>query len=200
MIMEIRIPGYRLHDYQLVIMPNETFRQRVMHVRKEFAEKFGLEKPFAGGAHLPLLKFSQVEMMEAKVINALKGIAMGIQPFRVEVKDYGSYPTHSVYLNTTTRSPLLELVKQLKQAGRLLKSQSGEPVFLNDFNFTIANKLLPYQYEKGWADLKHRSFNARFMVDGLLLLKRTAQAGKFSVVEHFQCLDLPVLTRQGALF
>ena len=194
------LPGYRLHDYQLVIMPNETFRQRVMHVRKEFADRFGLEKPYSGGAHLPLLKFSQVDMMETKLVHALKAVAMGVQPFRVEVKDYGAYPTHSIYLQTLTRSPLTDLVKQLKQTGRILKSTAGEPFFLNNFNFTIANKLLPYQFEKGWEDMQHRSFTARFMVDGLLLLKRAGQAGKFAVVEHFPCLDLPVLTKQGVLF
>lgn len=194
------MPGYRLHEYQLVIMPNEDLRHRIMHIRTEFAKKFGLEKPYSGPAHLPLIRFSQVEMLEDKLKNSLKGIAMGIQPFRMEIKDFGAYPSHSIYLQTTTHTPLVEMVKQLKQAGRVLRSTAGEPYFLQDFNITIASRLSPWQFEEGWKDYRHRSFTAKTMVDGLLLLKKSTQGGKFAVVEHFPCLNLPVLTRQGVLF
>lgn len=194
------MPGYRLNEYQLVIMPNEDLRHRIMRVREDFARRYQLEKPSSAPVHFPLIRFSQIEMMEEKVRNALKGIARGIQPFRIELKDYASLPSHSIYLKTASRSPLEDLVRQLRQGGRVLRSSAGEPQFLQDFNIVVANRLLPWQFEQGWNDYQHRSFNARTMVDGLLLLRKTLQSGKFAVVEHFPCLNLPVLTRQGVLF
>ena len=193
------MPGYRLNEYQLVIMPHEELRHKIMHVRAEFARKYALAKPYSGPAHLPLVRFSQVEMMEEKLRHVIKAIAMGIQPFKLEIKDYGAYPSHSIYLQTATHSPLTDLVKQLKQGGRVMRSTAGDPQYLQDFNITIASKLLPWQFEQGWEDYRHRSFTGRTIVNGLLLLKKSP-GGKYAVVEHFPCLNLPVLTKQGMLF
>ena len=194
------MPGYRLNEYQLVIMPSEDIRHRVMQVRKDFAERLGMTKPWSGPAHIPLIRFSQVEMMEEKMIRTIKAIAMGIQPFRMELKDFGTYPTHSIFINNTSRTATGELVKQLKQASRILRSSEGEPQFSQDFHIPIAKKLLPWQFEKGWQDQSHRSFTGKFMVNSLLLLKRAGAYNQYAVAAHFPCLDLPVLSKQATLF
>ncbi|WP_315819811.1 hypothetical protein [Paraflavitalea speifideaquila] len=47
--------------------------------------------------HLALATFTQLEMMEERIVNRLKTVAMGYHPFKVELKDYGSFPA-TVYL------------------------------------------------------------------------------------------------------
>ena len=94
----------------------------------------------------------------------------------------------------------MELVKQLKQAGRIMRSSDGEPHWIQDPTITIADKLLPWQYEQGWADYQQRSFSSGFMAYELVLLKKTVSTNRLQVVSRFECLDMPVLTKQGELF
>ena len=194
------MPGYRLHEYQLAIIPNEDLRQRVQQVRNDFAEKYQLARAWKGAAHLMLVRFRQVEMLEDKLQHILKAIIMGIRPFRIGIDGYASSPSHSIHLNITTGTALMELVKQLKQAGRIMRSSDGEPHWIQDPTITIADKLLPWQYEQGWADYQQRSFSSGFMADELVLLKKTVSANRLQVVSRFECLDMPVLTKQGELF
>ena len=194
------MPGYHLHEYQLVIIPHEDLRHRIQQARNDFAEKYQLERPWQGAAHLCLVIFRQVEMLEDKIQQALKAIIMGVRPFRVQIDGFASYPSHSIHFNITTGSLLMALVKQLKQAGRIMRSADGEPHWIQDPNIMLANKLLPRQYEKGWADYKNRSFTAGFIADVLVRLKNTGCSIRLQVVSRFECLDNPVLTKQGELF
>ena len=194
------MPGYRLHEYQLAIIPHEDLRHRIQDVRNDFAERFQLPRPWQGPAHLVLVKFRQVEMLEDKLQQALKAIIMGIRPFKIGIDGYTSSPSHSIQLNVVTGSAVMDLVKQLKHAGRIMRSSEGEPHWIQDPKIIIANKLLPWQYEQGWANYRQRSFTAGFIADELVLLKKTGSANRLQVVSRFECLDMPVLTKQGELF
>src|SRR5688572_27966278 len=134
--------GYRLHEYQLAIIPHEDLRQRIQQVRNDFAEKYQLARPWQGAAHLTLVRFRQVEMLEDKLQQTLKAIIMGIRPFKIGIDGYESYPSHSIHLNISAGSSLMELVKHLKQAGRMMRSSDGEPHWIQDPTITIASKLL----------------------------------------------------------
>ena len=45
-------------------------------------------------------------MMEERIINRFKTVAMGFYPFKVELKDFGSFPSHTIYINVTTKEPV----------------------------------------------------------------------------------------------
>ncbi|HSB91667.1 MAG TPA: 2'-5' RNA ligase family protein [Flavitalea sp.] len=194
------MPGYRLHEYQLAIIPHEDLRRRIQDARNDFAERFQLARPWQGPVHLMLVRFRQVEMLEDKLQQALKAIIMGIRPFKIGIDGYRSSPSHSIHLNVITGSVVMDLVKQLKQAGRIMRSAENEPHWIQEPTISIANKLLPWQYEQGWANYRQRSFTAAFMADELVLLKKTGSANRLQVVSRFECLDMPVLTKQGELF
>ena len=42
-------------------------------------------------------------------------------------------------------------------------NKDNKPHFMNDPHLTVARKLLPWQYEKGWLDYSHRHFTGRFI-------------------------------------
>jgi hypothetical protein len=65
---------------------------------------------------------------------------------------------------------------------------------------TIARKLQPWQYEKGWLEYSNKNFTGRFIADGMLLLKRPLDEKKYQVVQRFEFQNLPVTTKQGELF
>ena len=65
---------------------------------------------------------------------------------------------------------------------------------------TIARRLLPWQYEKGWLEYSHKHFMGKFIADGMLLLKRPVGELKYEIVQRFEFQNLPVNTTQGELF
>ncbi len=75
-----------------------------------------------------------------------------------------------------------------------------KPHFILEPHLTIARKLLPWQYEKGWQEYSHRHFTGRFIADAMLLLKRPAGELKYQVVQRFEFQNLLIGTKQGELF
>ena len=163
---------------------------------------------------MTLVNFVQYELMEERLVNRLKTIAMGYYPIKIELKDYGSFPSHTIYINVSSKLPVQNLVKEIRaQAQRLMKlNDDNKPHFILEPYIPIARKLVPWQYEKSWLEYSKKHFTGRFIADGMLLLKRPAgendlayrQPGshrmKYQVVERFQYQNLPVVTKQGDLF
>ena len=152
--------------------------------------------------HIALANFRSLEMMEEKLTQRLQLIAMGIAPFKIELKDYGSYPSHTIYVNVISKLPVQNIVRQLKEAQRLMKlNNENKPHFIDEPHIAVARKLKPWQYEEGWLEYSHRNFTGRFIADHILLLKRrTGEKKAFQIARRFEFQNLPVTTKQGNLF
>ena len=195
------MPGYRRNEYLIVLVPHEELRNRIFTVKREFYDNYKAPTAIGGKPHVTLVKFDQLEMMEERILNRLKTIAMGYPPFKVELKDFGSYPSHTIFINVTSKLPIQNLVKELKEVQRLMKSDNEhKPHFMDDPHINIARKLVPWQYEKAWLEYSHRHFTGRFIADSMMLLKRREGDRNYQIVERFQFMNLPITTRQGELF
>jgi len=195
------MPGYRLNEYLLVISLNEDLRNRINDLRKAFNEKYQPALPMGGKPHVALVRFVTWNMLEEKIVNRLLHIAMGIMPFRMELKDFGSFPTHSIFIQVATKVPVHELLRQIRSMQKLMKADPDhDPLFMTDPFIPIARKLAPWQYEKGWLEFSHRHFTAKLIADGLLLLKRPLGGRSYQVVQRFDFMNMPVTTVQGELF
>lgn len=195
-------PGYSFYEYMLVVGPHEDLRNRIQQIKQEFAVKYGNNTALYCKAHLCLIQFKQFEMAEERIINRFRTIAMGCPPIKIELKDYGSFPTHSLFIQVTSKLPIEGLVKTIRsQVQQLLKAdKEHKPHFMMQPNFIIARKLQPWQYEKGWNDYSHRQFTGRFIADAMLLLKRKSGEKNYQIAARFEFQNLPVSTTQGALF
>ncbi len=201
------MPGYRLNEYLLVLQPHEELWQRIIKVKEEFAQKYEVESAKWGKPHITLVNFLQHEMMEPRIINRLKIVAMGYPAVKVELKDYGSFPSHTIYINISSKVPLQNLIKQVRaETQRLMKlNDDNKPHFIMEPHLTVARKLLPWQYEKGWLEYSHRHFTGKFIASSMLLLKRPVEETgnsrvKYEIVQRFEFQNLPVSTKQGELF
>jgi len=201
------LPGYKVNEYLLVLSPHEELWNKIQKVKEEFAAEYKTDHARWGKPHVILVNFVQYEMMEERLINRLKVVGMSYPPFKVELKDFGSFPSHTIYINVTSKLPVQGLVKEIRhEAQRLMKlNDDNKPHFIMEPYIPIARKLLPWQYEKGWLEYSNRHFSARFIADGMLLLKRPAGESesyrmKYQIVERFQFQNLPVVTKQGDLF
>ena len=197
----IQIPGYHYNEYRLIINPHEDLRNKIIQVKKEFAEKYKAPIAVYSKPHITLVNFLQFDMMEEKVVNSLNIIAMGYAPFKVELKDFGSYPSHTIYLNIESKMQIQNLVKELRSAQRLMTiNKDNKPHFLDNPNITIAGKLSPWQYEQAWLEYSNRHFTGRFIADSMLLLKRKVGEKPYQVAQRFDFMNLTVTTKQGELF
>lgn len=195
-------PGYKIYEYLLVLNPHEELRNKIMDVKRHFAEKFQSETVLYSKPHLTLVNFVQYGMVEERLLNRLNAIAMGYHPIKIELKDYGSFPSHTIYINITSKVAIQDLVKQIRtEAQQLMKlNNDNKPHFIMEPHLTIARKLQPWQYEKGWLEYSNKSFTSRFIADAMLLLKRPVGEMKYQIAQRFEFQNLPVTTTQGSLF
>lgn len=196
----LSLPGYRMCEYLLVLQPHEELWNKVMKVKKEFAEKFEAPSAAFGSPNITVMKFNQLQMMEDRICNRLKMVAMAMPAFKVELKDFGSFPSHTIYINVDTKVAIKMLVKHLKTAQQLLRTHDQKPHFIEESHLTIARNLLQWQYEKGWLEYSHRHFTGRFIANSMLLLRRPEGMKSYQPVAKFEFLNMPVVTTQGQLF
>ncbi|MBS1742122.1 MAG: 2'-5' RNA ligase family protein [Bacteroidetes bacterium] len=199
------IPGYRMYEYSLLLNPHEELRNKIMHVKEQFAEKYKTNIPLHLKPNLTLVNFVQYEMMEERIVQRLKAVAMGFHPIKIELKDFGSFPSHTIFINVVSKLPIQDLVKQVRtETQRLMKPDNDhKPWFMPEPHITIARKLQPWQYEKGWLEYRHRHFTGRFIADAMLLLKRPAGELQYRVAGRFEFQNLllqTTSTKQGELF
>jgi 2'-5' RNA ligase len=163
------------NEYQLILSPHEELANKIRQIRTAFNETYQVTPALSGKPNLTLLRFTQLALMEERIVQRLRAIAMGFCPFKIELKDFGSLPTHSIFIQVTSKLPIRNLVKEVRDAQRLMKlDKEHKPHFIDEPNLLVARNLLPWQYEKGWLEYAGKSFTGIFIADGMLLLRRTA--------------------------
>ena len=200
--VNFHMPGYRINEYLLVLNPPEELWQKIMKIKEVFADKYKNEIAKFTKPHIPLINWVNLELVEDRMVQRLQAISMGITPFKIELKDYGSFPSHTVFINVVSKVPVQLLVKEIKQAQRLMTlNKENKPHFIETPYISICRKLKPWQYEEGWLEFSHRQFTGRFISESMLLLKKPAgKKTKFQIAKRFEFQNLPVVTKQGHLF
>lgn len=191
-----------IYEYLLILSPHEDLWNRIMDIKKEFAEKYSMQEALHTKPHLTLANFLQYNMMEPRIIARLQGAAASSKPVKIEMHGFASFPSHTIYINVTSKVPVRNLVKTIRhQSQRLMKiNKDNKPHFMMEPHLTIARKLQPWQYEQGWLEYQHRNFTATFIAREMILLKREMGTMKYRKVADFQFAEQPVVMQQGNLF
>jgi 2'-5' RNA ligase len=188
-------------EYMVVLQPHEDLYNRIMKLKQDFAGKYENTMATALKPHISIVRFLQYEMKEQQVYNRLKLLAMALPAFKVDLDDFGSFPSHTIYIKVQTQEPVKAIAKKLRAAQSLMTiNKEHKPHFLNEPHIAIARKLLPWQYEKGWLEYAGHHFHGSFIADQLLFLKRPHGSKAWQIIERLRMMNLPVETRQGDLF
>ncbi len=196
----LQMPGYKQNEYILVLDLPETLRHKIEKVRKSMVEKFDLSQPRTGRPHISLVRFTTPQMLEEKMLYRLQLIAMAQRPFRIELKDYAGYPMHSVMIPIENQQGILQLIKNLKEARRLMKTGGTDPYFLTDPSIPLIGKLDKDVYLKIMKEYEQRHFSGQFVADSMLVLKKSIGEKKYQIIRRFEFQSLQVESRQGLLF
>jgi len=195
-------PLHTIYEYMLVLQPHEALREKIMQVKKQFSDAYQTRASMYVGPQVLLANFMQHPLKEDRILQRLQTIAMGYQPVKIELKDYGSFPSHTIFIQVASKLPIQQLVKTIRTEAQLLMKLDKEnrPHFMMEPHIPIARKLQPWQYEKGWLEYSHRQFTGRFIADAMLLLKRKPGDTRFQILRRMEFQNLPIHTTQGALF
>ena len=198
--MEPLLPGLQLHEYMLVIDIPVELRNRIEACREELMEKYKISQPRTGRANVSLVRFMGMKKDENRIIQKLQMVAMDEDPFLIELKDFGSYPMHAIFINIANQPRVLELIKKIKKSRSLMKAAGEDPHFLQDPNIVLAGRIQQQQYLAAMKEYQHNNFRGRFMAEGFILLKRRKGEKKYEVVMKFAFQDTMIKNGQAVLF
>ncbi len=192
---------YPTAEYLLVVEPHEALRDEIMQLKKYFATTYDCPAAATGPPNITLLRFQQYTMGELRILHRLQVMAAAQPSFVLELHDFGSLPTHSIYLNITTKTQLVELVRALRPMQMLLRMDpEHKPHFITEPHIILARKLLPWQYEKGWLEMSNTHFSGRFVVNHLVLLRKKEGESRYELVRKFGLMNERISSTQGELF
>lgn len=180
------LKGYPACEYLLVIQPSTDLCEKINGIKKAFAEKYELPVYQYANPNITLVKFQQYEMMEERIIRYLTTVATTNACFKIELDGFGSHPSHTIFINLSTQNQITNLTRELKRGQKLLKlDKDHKPHFITGPVISVASKLLPWQYEKGWLEYSHATFKGLFIAEQLVLLKRQPGEKKYKLAKDF---------------
>lgn len=193
------VPPFPQAEYLLVLSPDEHLQDRIGRIRQTLTDKTGFKLP-GGKPHITLARWKAWDMMEERLLQRLRVLAMEQYPFQVQLEDFNGFPSHTVYIQVPTREPILRLVAGIRQNKRLMRSEDTNPYFISEPHLSLARGLTPVQYEQTMQAIAGRHFHASFVADAMLLLKRRSGGHAYQILARFDFEHLPVTARQTSLF
>lgn len=199
--METMAGEHPVAEYLLVLEPHEALKQTIQSVKQHFADTYDCPTAVYSKPHITLLKCMQFSMAETRWMPKLKRIVEAAAPFMVELENFGSFPTHTIYIQVKTKNQLVELVKSLKEIQSLIKlDKEHKPHFITDPHLTIARQLQHWQFEQGWREYENSEFSGRFMADHVLLMRKRWQEKKYELIGRFAMQGVKQTVEQIQLF
>ena len=180
-----------MNEYLLIIQPSVDVTEKVNHIKRDFAAKYECPQAIYSKPHITLISFIQLQMNEQRIIGLMKNIIGRHSSIHITINGFGSFPTHTIYANIETKNSIVDMVKSLKPIQALLKiDKEHKPHYITEPHLTIARKLLPWQYEKGWLEYSNTTFTAGFMATEVLLLRRNVEGGRYTTAASFKMQGL----------
>lgn len=92
----VALPGYCVCEYLLVVKPNEALIEAITALKREFAANYNAPLAYGTKPHITLANFLGYEMIEQKITGCLDAVAASIKPFKVELNNFGFFPSHTL--------------------------------------------------------------------------------------------------------
>ncbi len=188
-------------QYFLVLKPTEHVVEKINEVRYAIYENYKMENFPLSFPYLRLISFNGLNENEIHLINALEKTVRQLSPFHLIFKDFGNFPTHTIYIKAASQVSLKKIVTHIKKEGKLNPLAIELPHYHDEFFIPVAMKIKPWQFEKLSVKLLHSHFSASCIVNEIQLLKREGATGKLKSIANFSLQDITkTVAQQGHLF
>jgi hypothetical protein len=139
-------------------------------------------------------------MTEPKILSQLKGICSTFPQLKIEIRDYGSFPSHSIFLTVQTQEPIKQIQVSLRAIKKLAKVSEHQPHFLNEPFIGIAFKIPSEVYDKAWPEYQQKGFTGQFIADGISITKKKDNGMGYKLLQKAPFKNHPMAVKQGGLF
>jgi 2'-5' RNA ligase len=196
------LPGYEVYEYFLIVSLPVAIQEEIIGLRKKFHATFRTIHNIKGRPSLALAHFIQYEAVQTKVVDLFKNIAAFSPPLQISLQNFGSFPTHSIFVKVNEDSGVHKLVKEIRsKAKRNLRVNSEtKPMIMLEPHVGIVRKLTPEIYEQSWSKYCDAVFKAGFRAEEMILLRRPPGLKSWQVVERFEFQSKSLPATQGRLF
>lgn len=178
----------RFYEYLLVVHPNEEIFNQLKAEKENFSSEYNVSIAKKTLPHITVANFLAKETMEETLIKWMSKIIGHQQSFDVMINNFSGFPSSkTVYARIQNHEPFKQLAISLKTINTYI-NDNGFPNarLINHPHMTIARSLQQNVYEKAIMDYSRKTFNASFIVDELILLRRSNQYDKCQQVSVFK--------------
>lgn len=191
-LSDLRFESPAFYEYLLVAHPNEEIFNQLKAEKEKFSADYKVSIAAKTLPHITVANFLAKESMEETLIKWMHKIISSQSGFHVMLNNYSGFPSSkTVFARVQDHQPFQQLALSLQPINSYIKD-NGLPSarMIRHPHITIARSLQPNVYEKAMMDYSRKTFNASFMVDKLVLLKRQNQYDKCKQVTVFKLSEL----------
>lgn len=170
-------------EYLLMLNPPKRISNEVKILQQNFYSEQEQVQSKKSAPHLTLIHFRLNPNLEEKLINDMEEISAVQSPIEVVLNNFNHFGTHTIYIDVKNASAITNLVKSLHAKLNLQLSQS---FFAWKPYMTIAKGLTSEKFKTVYADFENSAFNASFIADGMLLLKRDSVYERYLTIREFE--------------
>jgi 2'-5' RNA ligase len=178
----------QFYEYLLVVHPAAEVFEKLQEEKELFSSAYKVSIAKKTLPHITVANFLAGEAMEETLIKWMHKIVGGHQSFHVMLNNFSGFPSSkTVYARVQDHAPFRQLAASLSVIDQYVKS-NGFPAarIIRHPHLSIARSLQPNVYEKAIFDYSRKIFNASFIVDELILLKRQNQYDKCKQISVFK--------------
>lgn len=177
----------QFYEYLLVAHPDEAVNNKVWQEKQNFYNEYGQKISIKTQPHITIANFLALEAMEETIIRYVHRICSTRQSFDVSLNNFSGFPPHTVYLRVQDAQPFKELANELSVIDSYVRANGCPPAHLiKTPHLTIARRLAGDVYQKALMDYSQKIFHETFLVDELLLLRRSNQYDACKTVNVFR--------------
>lgn len=175
------------YEYLLVVRPTDEVCRQVADEMAAFYAVYRHKAALQNPPHITVTRFFARQAMEETILRYMHRIT-SVQPgFMVMLNNYSSNPGNNIFIRVQQHEPFKQLYDALEPVNQYIQ-RHGYPAATRVAkpHLDVAKKLQHSVYYKAIFDYSQKTFNASFMVNQLVLLKRRSHFDAFTQVNVFK--------------
>lgn len=174
------------YQYALVVKPDANVAEKILCEKQFLKERIGNLKCLDKGAFVTIATYLAREEMEETIVRYTRRICSLLTSFNVELNNFSGSPSGQIFVRIQNPQPFKVVATQLSVLNDYLRSCSYPDIktFSQPF-LPLASKLKDTVYLKTMMDYSQRTFHETFMVNELILLRRSDEYDTFKTSQIF---------------
>ncbi|WP_300598791.1 2'-5' RNA ligase family protein [Niabella sp.] len=166
-----------LNHYRLILDTPAAVKRKIADAGTRL-NAFFPGTPLSGGTvFMYLASFSVYEPDEVAVTDLLHRVALAAMPYRVHLKGFAHLETKEIYIPAVETAWITALIDTIAA----LPAPWSNERFNVLPRISLARNLQPWQFDRVWPYFEKESFQARFVMDGMLLLRQLEGAKPWQI-------------------